>query len=91
MVKKELKKAYAIIDALYYDEGNLTQWQHELLTDVIRLAEQKTSKPDISKPIETCVKTIRENFEMWRKGEIKDGVLSFHLNNNLLRLEKQVS
>lgn len=44
----------------------------------------------IELPLEalTC---IRSNFELWQKSEIKDGAFSFHLHNNLLRIEKSLT
>ncbi len=34
------------------------------------------------------ISLIRANYELWKKGEIKDGAFSWHLNNLLLKLEK---
>jgi len=41
MDKKELQKAQNIIDALFYDDKQLTQWQHTLLENVISIAQTK--------------------------------------------------
>lgn len=41
--------------------------------------------------LEIWVASIRSNFEMWRKGEIKDGAFSWHLQNNLLQIEKELA
>ena len=48
MDKKELKKAQNIIDALFYNDKALTQWQHELLGNVISIAQTKLRQPDVS-------------------------------------------
>jgi hypothetical protein len=48
MDKKELQKAQNIIDALFYDDKQLTQWQHELLENVISIAQTKLRQPDVS-------------------------------------------
>jgi len=48
MDNRELQKAQNIIDALYYDDKALTQWQHELLEIVISVAQTKLHKPDVS-------------------------------------------
>jgi hypothetical protein len=48
MDKKELQKAQNIIDALFYDDKALTQWQHELLENVISIAQTKLRQPDVS-------------------------------------------
>lgn len=37
--------------------------------------------------IEKAISSIRSNYELWKKGEIKDGAFSWHLNNNLLLIE----
>lgn len=49
-----------------------------------KMIGEETPKEDIS----IYVKSIRSNFEMWQKGEIKDGAFSWHLQNNLLHIEK---
>lgn len=41
MDEKELQKAQNIIDVLFYDDKALTQWQHELLENVISIARTK--------------------------------------------------
>lgn len=46
---------------------------------------------DVSGSLQIAVASIRSNFEMWRKGEIKDGAFSWHLQNNLLRIEKELA
>jgi len=38
----------------------------------------------------TAVASIRSNFVSWSKGDIKDGVFAWHLQNNLLRIEKEL-
>ena len=48
MDKKELQKAQNIIDALFYDDKALTQWQHGLLENVISIAQAKLRQPDVS-------------------------------------------
>lgn len=48
MDNRELQKAQNIIDALYYDDKALTQWQHELLEIVISVAQTKLHNPDVS-------------------------------------------
>ncbi len=48
MDKKELQKAQNIIDALFYNDKALTQWQHELLENVILIAQTKLRQPDVS-------------------------------------------
>lgn len=48
MDKKELQKAQNIIDALFYDDKALTGWQHELLENVILIAQTKLRQPDVS-------------------------------------------
>ena len=48
MNKKELQKAQNIIDALFYDDKALTQWQHTLLENVISIAQTKLRQPDVS-------------------------------------------
>lgn len=48
MDKKELQKAQNIIDALFYDDKALTQWQHTLLENVISIAQTKLRQPDVS-------------------------------------------
>lgn len=45
---------------------------------------------DVSGSLPIAVASIRSNFELWRKGEIKDGAFSWHLQNNLLRIEKEL-
>lgn len=49
MDKKELQKAQNIIDALFYDDKVLTQWQHTLLENVISIAQTKLRQPDVSR------------------------------------------
>jgi len=48
MDNKELQKAQNIIDALFYDDKALTQWQHTLLENVISTAQTKLRQPDVS-------------------------------------------
>lgn len=48
MDKKELQKAQNIIDGLFYDDKALTQWQHNLLENVISIAQTKLRQPDVS-------------------------------------------
>jgi hypothetical protein len=48
MDKKELQKAQNIVDALFYDDKALTQWQYELLVNVILIAQTKLRQPDVS-------------------------------------------
>ena len=48
MDKKELQKAQNIIDALFYNDKVLTQWQHTLLENVILIAQTKLRQPDVS-------------------------------------------
>ena len=48
MDKKELQKAHSIIDALFYDDKAITQWQHTLLENVISIAQTKLHQPDVS-------------------------------------------
>lgn len=48
MDKKELQKAQNIIDALFYDDKALTQWQHTLLENVISITQTKLRQPDVS-------------------------------------------
>jgi hypothetical protein len=45
---------------------------------------------DVSGSLPIAVASIRSNFESWRKGEINDGAFSWHLQNNLLRIEKEL-
>lgn len=47
-------------------------------------------KTDVSGSLPIAVASIRSNFELWRKGEINDGAFSWHLQNNLLRIEKEL-
>jgi hypothetical protein len=47
MDKKELQKAQNIIDVLFYDDKALTQWQHELLENVISIAQTKLHQPPV--------------------------------------------
>lgn len=44
----------------------------------------------VSGSLPIAVASIRSNFELWRKGEINDGAFSWHLQNNLLRIEKEL-
>lgn len=37
------------------------------------------------------VASIRSNFKMWLMGEINDGAFIWHLQNNLLRIEKELA
>lgn len=48
MNKKDLQKAQNIIDALFYDDKALTQWQHTLLESVISIAQTKLHQPPVS-------------------------------------------
>ena len=48
MNKKELQKAQNIIDELFYDDKALTGWQHNLLENVISIAQTKLRQPDVS-------------------------------------------
>jgi hypothetical protein len=48
MDNKELQKAQNIIDALFYDDKALTQWQHTLLENIISIAQTKLRQPDVS-------------------------------------------
>lgn len=36
---------------------------------------------------EIAIESIRSNYELWRKGELKDGAFSFHVHSNLQTLE----
>ena len=47
MDKKELQKAQNIVDELFYDDKALTGWQHNLLEDVISIAQTKLRQPDV--------------------------------------------
>ena len=51
MDKKELQKAQNIVDALFYDDKALTQWQHTLLENVISIAQTKLRQPDVIKSV----------------------------------------
>lgn len=46
---------------------------------------------DVSGSLPIAVASIRSNYEFWRKGEIKDGAFAWHLQNNLLRIEKELA
>ena len=46
---------------------------------------------DVSGSFPIAVASIRSNFELWRKGELKDGAFAWHLQNNLLRIEKELA
>ena len=48
MDKNKLQKAQRIIDALFYDDKALTQWQHELLENVIQVAQTKLCQSDVN-------------------------------------------
>ncbi len=50
----------------------------------------KKVKENKSNIIKIAVSSIRSNFEMWREGKIKDGAFSWHLQNNLLLIEKEL-
>lgn len=54
-----------------------------------RRLERDTKLP-VNNSLPIAVASIRSNFELWRKGEIKDGAFSFHLQNNLLLIEKEL-
>lgn len=54
-------------------------------------AQPAFDQPLVSGSLQIAVASIRSNFEMWRKGEIKDGAFSWHLQNNLLRIEKELA
>ena len=47
-------------------------------------------KPDVSGSLRIAVASIRANYELWKKSEIKDGAFSWHLHNNLARIEKEL-
>lgn len=47
MYKKDLQTAQNIIDTLYYDDKELTKWQHELLENVILIAQTKLVMPNV--------------------------------------------
>lgn len=49
MNNKELQKAQNIIDALFYDDKALTQWQHTLLENVILIAQVQLRQPNVSR------------------------------------------
>jgi len=52
---------------------------------------QHDAKLPVSGSLPIAVASIRSNFELWRKGEINDGAFSWHLQNNLLRIEKDLA
>lgn len=55
------------------------------------LLSQNLQQCNVSDSLPIAVASIRSNFEMWRKGEIKDGAFSWHLQNNLLIIEKDLA
>ena len=58
------------------------------LSDFIGIKQKnQPAKLTICGSLPIAVASIRSNFELWRKGEITDGQFSFHLQNNLLRIE----
>jgi len=60
-------------------------------TDNKQAETEQCTIPSVSGSLPIAVASIRSNFEMWRKGEIKDGAFSWHLQNNLLRIEKELA
>ena len=51
---------------------------------------KKSIPESVANPLATAVASIRSNFELWCGGKIKDGVFSFHLQNNLSQIEKDL-
>ena len=67
-----------------YFNGNILPLSEGIAILKKMIGEEEKPKEDIS----IYVNSIRSNFEMWQKGEIKDGAFSWHLQNNLLHIEK---
>jgi len=83
MDKKELHKAQNIIDALFYDDKALTQWQHTLLENVISIAQTKLRQPDVSGRSELLVSFLKwyVKDEMMRKEkELITSIVERYLN-----------
>jgi len=53
-------------------------------------SDKQQNGNDVSGSLPIAVASIRSNFELWRKGELKDGAFAWHLQNNLLRIEKEL-
>jgi len=63
----------------------------DIMADVDAYAQTLLQQTPVSNSLQIAVKSIRSNFQLWRNDEIKDGVFSFHLQNNLLRIEKSLT
>lgn len=73
----------------HHNHKHLLHWFTEaaLLFGDYRYEQGKQADKWIS--VETATKTIRSNFERWRKNELPDGPFSWHLQNNLLKIENE--
>lgn len=83
MNKKELQKAQNIIDTLFYDDKELTQWQHNLLENVISLAQTKLQHPDVSSRKDKLIDFLR-----WYSDERK---LDYSNPHALVMIDKYLS
>ena len=63
----------------------------DIMAAVDAYAQTLLQQTAVDGSLQIAVKSIRSNFQLWRKDEIKDGSFSWHLQNNLLRIEKSLT
>lgn len=85
LARMELESCYK---RLGYSNSNILKGIND---SIVHLQSKALSQAAVSGSLPIAVASIRSNFEMWRKGEIKNGAFSWHLQNNLLRIEKELA
>lgn len=71
----------------------LQSLHHDTREKIALLLEQYAAlrQPPVSGELSIAVASIRANYELWSNEEITDGTFSYHLQKNLLQIEKELA
>lgn len=58
------------------------------ISEGISMLKKALGEEEKEEDVSIFIISIRSNFELWKKDKITDGAFSFHLNNNLIHIEK---
>lgn len=67
--------------------GDLTL-ETEIFSAGVKWGLSRSASSEIEGEALVALKSIRSNYELWKREELADGAFSFHLHNNLLAIEK---
>jgi hypothetical protein len=91
LLQQAAEREYPLEPQDYLKEGNGLARAMAVLQQYAFIAGAKSPEAKeyhTDSVLASDVKLLRTNYELWKKGDIKDGAFSWHINNMLLHAEQ---